>query len=531
MTLLDDRVEVVTTRLQGSLVRWWVLCAVLVAALRLPFIDVPLGIDEGGDSFVARAWGSTEGSMYGSSWLDRPPLLVMVYKLGVLGGDLGVRLLGMAAALLLVGGTMAIANRISGPRAARFTGVITAVMTSSVVLGAVFTDNELPAAVPVTFSVLALLRARDAAEPRLWLFASGGLATCALLIKQSFGEALVAGAVYLAVSWWTHRDSGFRGRWVVWWLAGTATPVAITFAWFEAYSVGAQRFVYAIAGFRVDSLNQLHASPHGAGYMLVHLGLPIAVASGCLLLVPWSIGWLLRHRADPLLVLPLATWLVVGFVGVAGGGNYYPHYFIQPIAVLSVLTGCALAVTSRRRLLAATVGIVAVLAVGNVAVGSTMKAINPPQQRTLAVADYLRSNAQEDDSLYVLYARANLLYYAQMRTPYPYSWSQMVRTVPDAEARLRAMLRSSSERPTWIVEWQPATLFGMDDSGQTRRLVTRYYVQTATICGKPVLIRRDEVDRDLRPPEAVDCATLNLPKLLGPNSSRSAGDAADYLWQ
>ncbi|MET1062121.1 MAG: glycosyltransferase family 39 protein [Aeromicrobium sp.] len=531
MTLLDDRVEVFTTRLRGSMGRWWLLCATIVVALRAPFLGVPLGIDEGGDSFVARAWGTTEGSMYGNSWLDRPPLLVMVYKLGVLGGDLGVRLLGMAAALLLVAGTMAIAHRISGPHAARIAGVITAVMTSSVVLGAVFTDNELLATVPATLSILMLVRARDAVDPRAWLFASGFLATCALLIKQSFGEALVAGVVFLAVSWVTRVGSGFRSRWVTWWVIGTAAPVAITFAWFEAYSVGAQRFVYAIAGFRVDSLNQLHASPHGAGYMLVHLGLPIAIASGCLFLVPWSVSWLLRHRADPRLVLPLAAWLAVGFVGVAGGGNYYPHYFIQPLAALAVLTGCALAVTTRRRLFAATAALLAVLAVGNVAVGATMKSVNPPQQRTLAVADYLRSNAETDDSLYVLYARANLLYYARMRTPYPYSWSQMVRTVPDAEARLRTMLRSSTERPTWIVEWQPATLFGMDGSGETRRLIARHYVQTGEICDKPILIRKDQADRDLVPAPDVECATLNLPRKLGPNNSRSPEDSADYLWQ
>lgn len=531
MTVVDERAEPVAARAHDSLVRWWLLCAALVVVLRTPFINVPLGIDEGGDSFVARAWGTTDGSMYGGSWLDRPPLLVLVYKIGVLGGDLGVRLVGMAAAILLVTATMAIAHRIGGPRAARITGLITAVMTSSVVLGAVFTDNELLATVPATFSILMLMRARDAAVPDRWLFASGFLATCALLVKQSFGEVLVAGAVFLVVSWVTRARSGFRWGWLGWWLGGVVTPVLVTFAWFEAYSVGAKGFLYAVAGFRLDSITEISGSPQGAGFMLLRLGLPVLVVSGCLFLVPWSVAWLVRRRTDPQLVLPLAAWLLVGFVGIAGGGNYYPHYFIQPVAALAVLSGCALAVTGRRALSIATTALVFVLAVGNVAVGTTLQTVNPPQQRTLAVADYLRSNAQPDDTLYVLYARANLLYYADMTTPYPYSWTQMVRTVPDAEDRLRDLLRSSSRRPTWVVEWQDATIFGMDASGETRRLIAKHYVQTDEICGKPVLIRRDEAARELRPSSHGECATLDLPKYLGPSISRTPEDSADYLWQ
>jgi 4-amino-4-deoxy-L-arabinose transferase-like glycosyltransferase len=542
VTLLEERtteptsgqpslVARITAWFQVSMVRWWLLCAGIAIALRSPFLNVPLGIDEGGDSFVARAWGSTEGSMYGRSWLDRPPLLVLVYKLGVIGGDRGVRVLGIVAAVLIVAGTMIIAHRLGGPRAARITGLITAVMTSSVVLGAVFTGNEILATVPVTFAIVALVWSRGSDHNRAWLFASGFLASCALLIKQSFGEVLVAGAVFLLVSWRTRERSGFRAAWALWWAAGVALPLAVTFAWFAHYSVGIKSFVYAIVGFRFDSLNLLHQSDQGPVYMLMHLGLPIVIASGCLLLVPWAASWLYHRRTDPQLVLPLAAWLVVGFIGITGGGNYYPHYFIQPLAALAVLSGCALAVTRRRRLFLATGSILAVLAIGNVAVGTTLQNVDPPQQRTLAVAQYLRTNAHPDDSLYVLYARANLLYYADMPTTYPYAWSTMIRAVPGAERKLRTMLKTPSERPTWIVEWQLPSDLGMDVSGETSRLLAENYVQTDDICGKPVLIRKDQALRPLKRPAPAPCATLNMPKILGPDTSRSPSDSAEYIWQ
>ena len=70
----------------------------LTVLLRLPYLTVPFGPDEGGLSFIARQWGSGHGSLYGAYWLDRPPLLLALFKLAVAGGTLGVRALGAVAA-------------------------------------------------------------------------------------------------------------------------------------------------------------------------------------------------------------------------------------------------------------------------------------------------------------------------------------------------------------------------------------------------------------------------------------------------
>lgn len=522
--------HVPSTSVPRSLVGWWLGCSALAIALRLPFVGVPLGIDEGGDAFIARAWVATEGSMYGGSWLDRPPLLVLIYRIGVLGGPLGIRVLGMVAVVLLIAGTMIIAHRIAGVAAARLTGLISAVMMSSVVLGAVFTGNELLASVPMTFSVVALVHVRDARRPTRWLLASGLLAGCALLVKQSFGDVVVAGAAFLVVAWLTRERSGFRAAWIVHWAAGLAVPLAATLAWVAIYSVGIKEFVYATVGFRVDSLDLLQQSQEGASYMFLHLGLPIAIVSGLLVLLPWALVWLFDQRADLLLVVPLAAWLIVGVAAVAGGGKYFPHYFVQPLSALAVLSGCALAVTTRRFLFVATAAILGVLAVGNVAVGKTLESVAPPQQRTIAVADYLRANSAEQDRLYVMYARANLLYYADMESSSSYAWSTMMQAVPEAETQLRDVLRSDAERPTWVVTWQRPTAFGLDRSGETRRLLALHYRRAAVICGKEVLIRKDDARRlvSLPPPT---CPTLVLPGSLGPNASRSPADGAEYIWQ
>lgn len=535
MTVLTEARDGFNARIvepiKGSMFRWILYCSALCVALRLPFINVPLNIDEGGDSFVARAWGSTQGSLYGGSWLDRPPLLVVLYKIGALGGDLGVRLLGMAAAILLVAGTMLIANNISGLRAARITGLIMAIMSSSVVLGAVFTSNEILATVPVTYSILALLHARESDRARWWLFQAGFLASCALLIKQSFADVLVAGAVFLFVSWAVRDRSRFTFAWIPWWIAGVATPLIATLAWFHFYSVGIRQFLYAVIGFRIDSLADQATSAPSASYMFIHLGLPIIIASGCLIPLPWAVSGLLKRRTDPQVSLTLATWLVVGILGIAGGGNYFPHYFIQPLAALAVLSGCAIAASRRRYLGAATAGMFVIIAIANIVVGVSLVKVDPPQQRTLAVSKYLRANAHPDDSLYVMYARANLLYYTDMKSPYPYAWHMMVRAVPKAQTDLRALLKSPSKRPTWIVVWQGPTDFGLDKSGQTRQLIQDHYVQTDQICGKAILIRKDQAYRPFHADRPKECAVLDTPRKLGPSETRDPSDSAEYLWQ
>src|SRR5687767_11003629 len=73
---------------------WWTLagCLLIALLLRAPYLSVPLGRDEGGLSFIARQWDG--GSLYGDYWVDRPPLLLVLFKLAVLGGDDGVRVLG-----------------------------------------------------------------------------------------------------------------------------------------------------------------------------------------------------------------------------------------------------------------------------------------------------------------------------------------------------------------------------------------------------------------------------------------------------
>ena len=89
-----------------------------------------------------------------------------------------------------------------------------------------------------------------------------------------------------------------------------------------------------------------------------------------------------------------------------------------------------------------------------------------------------------------MYARANVLYYAGLPTPYPYEWSLMVRAAPRARAQLQRLL-GSPRRPTWLVQWQDDDRWQLDPGGRMDSLIARGYRMAAIVDGRPIY-RRSE---------------------------------------
>ena len=423
-------------------------CALLALALRAPYAGVALGRDEGGIAFIARQWPGGHGSLYGAYWLDRPPLLVALFKLA--GGATGVRILGALAAVALVVAVAALARTVAGERAGRVAALLAALLTGSVAIGAVLTPAELLAAVPSTLSVLCLVRARGARH----LLAAGALAAAALLIKQSFVDAGAAGAVFLAL----RRPRGWPA-----YVAGALIPLAIV--------ASRPGVADALIGFRLQALHALAGSDIPLPRRLEHLapglvGAAVVAVAG------------LRRVPDRGLALTLAAWFAGGAAGVLAGGSYWPHYLIELVPVTCV---AAALLRPPVPLLVACTAVSATVAVA----GGIYVAIAPPHRAELAAARYVRAHARPGDTQYVMYARANVLDDAGLPSPYPYAWSLMVRARPGAVPRLRRLL-ASADRPTWIVGWQAPGHWGLDPDGRTARVLERGYRRTAVIAGHPI---------------------------------------------
>src|SRR4051794_39740502 len=99
----------------------WVWIAIGIAAalaLRAPWVHGALGRDEGGDLMIANAWRHSTPFPYGHFFLDRPPLLLLLYKAAATTH--GVRILGAVASASLVTVCTLLAVRVGGRRAAPF---------------------------------------------------------------------------------------------------------------------------------------------------------------------------------------------------------------------------------------------------------------------------------------------------------------------------------------------------------------------------------------------------------------------------
>jgi 4-amino-4-deoxy-L-arabinose transferase-like glycosyltransferase len=460
-------------------------CVLLALVLRAPYLSVPLGRDEGGLAFIAQQWGRGDGSLYGSYWLDRPPLLVGLFRVAVVGGDLGVRLLGALAAAALVTAIALLGRAVAGERASLIAGLLGALLSGSVALGAVFTPAEMLAAVPSTLSVLCLVLAHRSRTGR-WLFAAGVLAVCAALFKQSFVDAGVAGVAFVVAS--AARDREVRRGWPLAYAAGAAVPLGALALWDVVAQLPQGGFLYALVGFRLDALRTLSGSNLPLHRRLVSLAVP-AAASGLVLAVASAPAGLRRLHGDRVLTVTVSAWLAAGALGVLAGGSYWPHYLIELVPVSCVTAAMVLA-NARRRTRVGVLGVATAISFLAAVGGAVYVAAHPPHRPELAVARFVRAHARPGDTQYVMYARANVVYYVGLPSPYPYALSLMVRAVPGARTRLQRLLGSPA-RPTWVVEWQGDDRWQLDPGGRMDRLLARGYGLAAVVCGHPILLRDD----------------------------------------
>ena len=329
-----------------------VLAAALLATvgLRLLYLGFPLGIDEGGVAFIAKAWGTGHGSLYGAYWLDRPPLLVALYKLAVLGGPTGIRVLGIVAALALVAATTVVTRAVAGERAARDrgraerrAGELDRARVGLHALGAARRRAGVA-------SIGCLVAAHRRGQAR-WLVGAGLLAVAAALIKQSFLDAGFAGAVFLIAS--SAARAGRGCGWAAAYAAGALIPLAGVAVWLARRPRLPRRAsstrCSASASTRWTCWRRRTSRSTSACRAC---GSP-AWAPACSSCSSIALRGLAALRGDRVLAVTLAAWLGAGAVGVLGGGSYWPHYLIELVAPASLLTGAALASVrargSRRR--------------------------------------------------------------------------------------------------------------------------------------------------------------------------------------
>jgi hypothetical protein len=464
-----------------------------------------LGSDEGGFAMVARHWQQAGGYLYGPQWVDRPPGLIAVFATVEHLGPYGVRLGATLLAVGLVAALAWAAEAVGGRPAAKWAAWAGFAFASSVLLEAQRLNGELAAAMFVTVSVGATLRAVRVSRSRTRTVLLGVLAGAAamsgVLMKQNFVDGFVFAAVLVGVGLATRVNRlAYRPSQVLYvgaaFVAGALVPAAAAVAWARQHG-GVGQLVYAVVGFRADASAVLAASSFTAPLHRLETLTLLAWLSG-LLLLGGHLAFSHRRRLLRLDPLPWAVAATGGveLVGVFAGANFWSHYLIALIPMVAL--AAALSVNSRapgarwtRRLV--------VLAVAVTAVASPVAAVNAAHGSSQAYTTgrWVARAAAPGDTIVVPFTHPNVINASGLTPGYPYAWSLPVRTLDPRLTLLTHVLDARPHRsrsngpsgvsaPTWVVRWDEPHPWGLDLHNRVDAALHTHYRAVADVCGHTV---------------------------------------------
>lgn len=479
-------------------------CLAVVAA-RLVFATQPLRSDEGGYLFLARHWRSGGEFLYGDYQVDRPPLLMLIFRVAATTDwDGAIRVLSIPFAVLTVLAVARAARVMESAAAAAWGAVVAAALLVSPALAADQADGELFAAPFVAGSLALTVDAwRRAGGMAQWWLAvgAGALAGGASLVKQNILEGLVFVATLVLVDALRERALTARARVVgAGVVIGALLPGLLMLVWARAVGLDGLQLWADLFAFREDALAVIWGShiraPVTRAITLVGMALISAMLS-----LAWT--WLRHCRRRGARGMTAEEWgvttgLAYGLLAVAAGGSYWSHYLVALVPLLALAAGLTAAARtplgrSARRWSRVAVGSATVLVVIEVLVYATVPWAWH-QQRT---GQWLAAASETGDTAIVAYGQPVILESADLTTPYPYLWSLAMRTRDPDQERLRATL-AGPDAPTWVVVANPLNSWEIDESGWLRQLLKSRYRKVAIVCGFDVWLR-ETLSRPLAP--------------------------------
>jgi 4-amino-4-deoxy-L-arabinose transferase-like glycosyltransferase len=462
----------------------------VMVVVRLLFLGEPAGRDEAGFLLVGAGWDHGT-SLYGSYWVDRPPLLIWIMQLA--GSLTGLRLIGLAASVLMVLGIGRTAQVASGDRAARWATGAAAVFSTAHWFGVPRTNGEMLAGAFVAWSFAFTAQALLRPSRRSWWFAvaAGALTAAAMLVKQSIVDGLVFAVALAVLVGWDKRQRRNVVRVLAASAVGFVAAIGICLAAAQARGTSPKELFDALVTFRADAGEVIRTSASDATTERLLVLLGTWAVSGLAIVALLATAHALRRR-DPALQ---ATWVVILAVSAAAmlGGSYWSHYLLQLVPASALAVGL-LAGRVRPRLLRVVTVLVVALTAGNLVWSLATASRDGAEAQQLG--GWLKSSSIAGDTAVVAYGQPNVLAAANMSSPYPYLWSLPVRTLDPDLAELTAVM-SGPSRPVWFVDWSSIDSWGIDPTTM-RAVLAKHYRVVAEVCGRTVWLDRSH-PRSLAP--------------------------------
>ena len=470
---------------------------VAVAVGRAFYVAGPLRSDEAGYLLVARSWSLHGPFLYGHYFVDRPPLLLLVFRLASLVPyEQAIRLLAAGACLLLVGAAAAAGREVGGSRAARWATLVAAGLALTPAAGADEANGEIFAVPLVMLAVwAALVAARPVALPRTRVLAglaAGASGAAAVMVKQSFVDGAVFAAVLVTASVLMRRLTPREGGLAA---AGGALGAALVMLPMLGYAAlsgaGVRAAVWTVLGFRGTALtvigtHTLHAVQSRAVTLVV-----MSVLSGALPVL----GLLAVHAVRPSTRRSPLGWAValtaaVECASIVAGGSYWQHYLVQ----LDPMVALGLAMLAPRRELFRRAAVFVLTSAATITVGADLVGTDRAHDGWLA-GRWVHAAARPGDTATVLFGHAEVQEAAGLWSPYPQLWSLPTRIL-DPQLHGLQQLLAGPLGPTWVVVYGRLNSWGIDGHGSTRGELRAHYRRVGTVCGHQVWLR-DGLERSL----------------------------------
>lgn len=509
----------------------------LAVILRAPIAAIPLERDEGEYAYIAQRWLAGEVP-YKQAFDQKPPGVFVAYAviLRALGESpaaihWGAQVVTLGTLLLLFAAGRALATPAVGLSAAALLAFFSA--DHSMLGNAANTETFM--LLPLVAAFVAALRASAAVETARgaarWSLAAGIASGLALTLKQVALPNLLFCLAYVA---WRPRGRLARAALFLAGAAAALAPVLLYFRLAGAWS----EFVDCVIGHNLRYASRLPVSAY-----------TISLWNGLrpILAVAWPVALLAalpairrvldppppEAPADPLWRSwrPAALWGLASFAGVATGGYFRPHYFLQAapaVALLAGLGAASIPLPARARRLAAgpaarpaallPIGLTSLALLHGVLVSAwyygpgdpdakarRLYGANPfPESRD--AARFLAARARPGDEVFILGSEPQILFYARLRSASRYIFVYPLFTpFPDTPARQRAALQEvRARRPRFVVAaFIPTSFLRAPDSPAelidgTRALLDAEYevvAATAYVSDTETRLVSDEVVR------------------------------------
>lgn len=521
---------------QTARTRWAAALLAVAFAVRLPVFFVTFASGDEA-TYSALATALLDGQrLYAGAVDHKPPLLAATYAaIQVVSGSIDIHIVH-AASILIVCATAFLLSSLSGRfglcAAEQRAAALVYVLAASTGPGKdmLAANGEILMALP---AVAALVVAWPRPEPAAhgvataWRWpVAGALAAIAALFKYQ-GLAILAPLTVLAASGAGMRLLFARGAGV---LAGVAVPAAALIGWYwsagDLASIVFWGWTYPLS--YAGSLAPWHAAANAlrmsAWWSLLSAGVLAAVVIG------WRAGAGLR---DPVAHCSFhwlsAAWIAGALAGVAAGGRFFLHYYLQllpPLCLLAARGFSRMAASgSSRRTFFITTALVLLAASGswviNAAPGSfqPMRAVEDAAYRR--IADFVNTHSKPTESLFVWGNSPEIYYYARrpMGTRFPFCnyHSGKIWGTPSDRAGapidpklvvepVWRMLLSDMDlrRPAWIVDAAAAGLdrwqgHEIERYPRLASIVASRYRHVATVAGAEIYERLDRSGQETGP--------------------------------